>query len=268
MAIHSTAIIDPRATIDPSVEIGAYVVVDGVVQIGAGTRIFPHAYITGWTEIGANCEIHPGAVVGHVPQDLAFEKKESYCRIGEGTVIREGASIHRGTDAGSATVIGKRCHLMANAHVGHNCRVGDDVKMTNGAVLGGHVEIGEGAFLSGYVGVHQFVRIGELVMAGGVQRIVNDVPPYFLVVDNGCCAGVNLVGMKRAGFSKEQRAEVREAYRILYRSGMTFQKAIDVLADAVTTDPGKRIVAFLREPSKRGIVSARRRDNREHEGQG
>ena len=260
MAIHSTAIIDHQAEVDPAVEIGPYAVIEGPVRIGPQTRVYPHAFITGWTQIGARCEIHPGAVIGHRPQDLAYEGAESYCRIGDGTIIREGVSVHRGTAAGSETVIGGRCFLMANAHVAHNCCLGDEVKLANNVMLGGHVRVGDGAFISGGTGIHQFVRIGELAMIGGAAAITMDVPPYFAAVRLGCCVGPNVVGLRRAGFSPEQRDDVKRAYKVLYRSKMQFSKAIETLADTVTTDAGRRILEFLLEPSRRGVIGGPRTD--------
>lgn len=262
MAIHQTAIVDPRAEIDPTVEIGPYVVIEGPVRIAAGTRVYPHVFINGWTQIGANCAIHPGAVVGHLPQDLKYEEGESYCRIGDDTVIREGVTIHRGTQAGSATVVGRRCFIMAGAHVGHNCHLGDDVKLANAALLGGHVGVGDGAFLSAGVGVHQFVRIGALVMVGGHVKLTMDVPPYFLVDQDGECLGVNSVGLRRAGLGPDEREDIKRAYRILYRSEGSFSQAIEQLAAAVTTDSGRRILAFVRQPSKRGLIGGRRKSVR------
>ncbi len=255
MPIHPTAIIDRRAEIDPTAEIGAYTIIDGVVRIGPGVRVYPHVYLTGWTEIGANCEIHPNAVIGHMPQDLAYHGEESYCRIGEGTIMREGVSIHRGTAPGSATVVGRNCFLMANSHIGHNCQVGDDVKMANGALLGGHVHVGNGAFISGNVQVHQFCRVGDLVMIHGGAGCSMDMPPYFLIAHFGLCAGINIVGLRRAGFTSEQRRDVQHAFRTLYHSGMTFRRAVEQLAQTVTTDAGRRIVDFLLAPSKRGIAA-------------
>jgi len=143
---------------------------------------------------------------------------------------------------------------MAYAHVAHNCQVGDDVKLVNAVLLAGHVHVGNGAFLAGGASVHQFCRIGELVMVRGLSALSMDVPPYFMVVRDGYCAGVNVVGLRRAGFSPEQRQDVQQAFRILYRSGLTFRQAIEKLADAVTTDAGRRILDFLREPSRRGIA--------------
>ncbi|UCG15303.1 MAG: acyl-ACP--UDP-N-acetylglucosamine O-acyltransferase [Phycisphaerales bacterium] len=259
MAIHSTAIVDRQSEVDPAAEIGPYAVIEGPVRIGPQTRIYPHAFITGWTQIGARCQIHPGAVVGHLPQDLAYQGAESYCRIGDETIIREGASIHRGTVPGSETVVGRRCFIMANAHVAHNCCLGDEVKLANNVMLGGHVRVGGGAFIAGGTGVHQFVRIGELVMIGGNAAITMDVPPYFAAVRLGYCVGPNVVGLRRAGFSPEQRNDVKQAYKVLYRSKMPFSKATETLTATVTTDAGRRILEFLREPSQRGIIGGPRR---------
>ncbi len=174
--------------------------------------------------------------------------------------MREHATVHRGTGEGSVTVVGKRCFIMASAHVGHNCRIGDDVKIVNATLLAGHVEIGNAAFVSGLVGVHQFVRIGELAMIGGQAAIRMDVPPFFTAVRLGVCSGVNLVGLRRADFGVEERNELREAYRMLYRSGQSFRKAVDELDKTVRTEPGRRLVQFLQAPSKRGITGGHDRD--------
>ena len=266
MAVHPTAVVDRRANLHQSADIGPYVVIDGPVRLGANTRVYAHAYLSGWTEIGADCHIHPGAVVGHLPQDTAYSGDETYCRVGHGTVIREGASIHRGTAPGSATVIGNSCMIMANAHVGHNCLVGDEVKLTNGSLLAGHVTVGDGAFISALSAIHQFARIGRLVMVAGFTRVLMDVPPFF-TVDAGRCVGVNTVGMRRAGMTREERSDVKRAYRILYRSGKPFRDAVDLLAESVTTDAGQEIVAFLREPSRRGICGGTKDfDNRDEGG--
>lgn len=257
MPIHPTAIVDKKAEIDPTADIGPYVIIDGPVRIGAGTQVMAHAYLTGWTEIGRNCRIHPGAVIGHEPQDLAFKGLESYCRVGDETIIREIVTIHRGTEPGSATEIGWRCFLMAASHVAHNCKLGDDVKLANGVLLAGYVHVGSGSFLGGNAVVHQFVRIGELVMVSGLAGLSMDLPPYMMAAHRNQCVSINIVGLRRAGFSPEQIKEVRQAYRLLYRSGLTLGKALEQLVDSVTTDAGRRIVEFIRQPSKRGIVPGR-----------
>ncbi len=256
MSIHPTAIIDDNADIHPSARIDAYVVIEGPVQVEADCHVYPFAFLTGPTRIGRGCEIHPGAVVGHIPQDLAYQGGESRCVIGDETIIREGASVHRGTDPGSETIVGKRCYLMANAHVAHNCRLGDDVKMANGTALAGHVHIGDGAFLSGGAMVHQFVRIGELVMVGGLAKVVMDVPPFFLTGRQGEIAGINVVGLRRAGHDVSERQDVKTAYRILYRSGRSMASAVSELEAAVTTPLGRKILDFVQAPSKRGIATA------------
>lgn len=258
MAIHPTAIVDKTAEIDPTADIGAYAVIERNTRIGAGTHLYPHAYLAEGTTLGERCQIHPFAVVGHPPQDLKFTGEPSYTEIGDDTVIREHATVHRGTVPGSTTKLGRRCFLMATAHVGHNCVLGDDVIMVNGALLGGHVQVGDRAFFGGNTGLHQFVRVGELVMVAAASRLVNDVPPFMLVGLTGV-AGPNVVGLRRAGLSSAERHELRECYRVLYRSGLPFRRAIERVAEMVATDPGRRLVAFLHSPSKRGYVKAEER---------
>lgn len=253
MSIHPTAIIDNKAQIDPTAEIRPYVVIEGEVKIGPKTIVYPQAYISGWVEIGANCQIHPGATIGHVPQDLHFDGSRSFCRIGDGTIIREHASIHRGTQPESETVVGKNCLLMAYSHIGHNCVLGDEVKIANMTALAGHVVIGKGAFISAYVLIHQFVRIGEYAMIGGGTKVTMDLPPFFTCAHENECAAVNVVGLRRAGFTREEITEVREAYRLLYRSGKTFRAAVEELAARVQTPAGTRLADFVATRTKRGI---------------
>lgn len=250
---------DRRAEVAPTAEIGAYAVIDGPVTIEDGARIYWHASVCGRTHIGRDCQIHPYTMIGHAPQDLAYEGADTECFIGAETVLREGVTVHRGTAEGTSTLVGKRCFLMAYCHVGHNCEIGDDVKIVNAALLAGHVKVGNAAFISGMAGIHQFVRIGDLAMIGGQARIRMDVPPFFTAVHFGECSGLNSVGVRRAGFSTQERNEIRHAYRLIYRSGLTFAKAIEQLAGEVQTDPGRKLVTFLQAPSKRGICSARQR---------
>ena len=259
MPIHSTAVIDSTAEIDPTADIGAYTIVEGDVHIGPGTRLYPHAFVGQGTRLGARCQIHPFAVVGHLPQDLKYTGQPSYTEIGDETVVREHASIHRGTIPDSTTVIGQRCFLMATAHIGHNCIVGDDVIMANDSMLAGHVELGRRVFVSGQTGVHQFVRIGEMAMLGGASAITMDVPPFMLVGRPGYVGGPNVVGLRRAGMSPDERQEIRACYRLLYRSGLPFPEAIAQVVATVATEPGQRLAAFLRAPSKRGYMGGRRR---------
>ena len=251
--IHSTAIVDPGAELDPSVEVGPYVVIEGPVRIGGGTTIAAHAHILSHTEIGRNCRIHTAAVIGDTPQDRSFAGGVSYVRIGDETILREQVTVHRGTAAGSETTIGQRCMLLVNSHVGHNCHVGDDVLLVNGAMLGGHVHVGNRAVLSGNVAVHQFARIGELAMIGGLAKITQDVPPFLMFDGPGQCVGVNVIGLRRAGMTAEQREEIKQSYRLLYRTAGTWSNAVARVAELVTSPPGLRLLEFLKTPSRRGI---------------
>lgn len=259
MAIHPQAIVDPQAKIAASAEVGPFAVIEGPVKIGEHAKIYPNTYISGWTEIGDRCEIHPNAIVGHLPQDFHFEGGRSYCRIGAGTIIREGASIHRGTQAESTTVVGKDCFILGNAHVGHNCEVGDDVKIYNCAVLSGHVTVGDHAIISGYVLVHQFCRIGEYVMVGGGARLTKDVPPYMKALHESTCVGYNVLGLQRSGeFTSEETGEIRTAFRMMFRTRAPFLRALDEFATQVRTRTGRRIVDFCKSESKLGIIGGRR----------
>jgi UDP-N-acetylglucosamine acyltransferase len=240
--------------------VGPYVTIEGCVRIDAGVRIRPFVSIAGSTHIAANCQIYPHAAIGHAPQDLSYDDdEETHCLVGEGTIIREGVTIHRGTAAASSTVVGRRCMLMANSHVAHNCWLGDDVTLANAVLLAGHVNVADRAFLGGGAVVHQFTRIGELAMIRGLGRIGMDVPPFCLAGENNCCFGVNVVGMRRAGFTSGERLEISNGFRVLYRSGLTFGKAVDCLDEQVETAIGRRLVEFLRQPTRRGIIRGARR---------
>lgn len=256
MPIHPTAVVGSKVEVDPTATIGAYAIVEGEVQIGPNTVIYPQAYISGWVQIGAGCQVHPGAVLGHVPQDFHFDGSRSFLRIGDGTIIREHASIHRGTQPDSETIVGRNCFIMGYSHIGHNCVVGDNVKIANMTALSGHTTVGEGAFVSGYCLIHQFVRIGQYAMIGGGTRVTMDVPPFFMCLHENECVGINVVGLRRAGFSKQEIAEVREAYRLLYRSGKTFRAAASDLAKTVQTPAGKALAEFVTVQTKRGICGA------------
>ncbi len=264
MAVHPTAIVARGAQIDPTADVGPYAIVEDGVSIGPQTRIFPHAFIASGTTLGRGCSVHPFAVVGHWPQDLAWDGAPSYTSIGDETVIREHASVHRGTIPESTTRLGQRCYLMACAHVAHNCVLGDEVKLANSALLAGHVHVGSRAFISGHAAVHQFVRIGELAMITGAGRIVKDVPPFMLVGPAGPLT-INVVGLRRAGLSAAERLELRQCHRLLYREGLHHPNAVERVAALVQSEPGRRLLEFLRAPSKRGYLPLRRRAARRKE---
>ncbi|MCG3126368.1 MAG: Acyl-[acyl-carrier-protein]--UDP-N-acetylglucosamine O-acyltransferase [Phycisphaerae bacterium] len=262
VAIHATAIVHPEAHLDGDVEVGAYAIVEAGVRIGAGTRLYPHCYLTGHTTIGRRCQIHPFAVIGNLPQDVKHDGSRSYTVVGDDVTVREGASIHRGTAAESTTRVGDRCFLMANAHVGHNCTVDDDVVLIVGSMLGGHVSVGRRAVLGGGAGVHQFVRIGEFAMIAGGAIVHMDVPPFLMHGVTGL-VGPNVVGLRRGGFSAEERNEIRACFRQLYRAGLPFRRALEIAAESMVTTPaGQRLIEFLRAPSKRGIAGIERRVRR------
>jgi UDP-N-acetylglucosamine acyltransferase len=259
LPIHATAIIDPSAQIDPSATIGPYAVIEGPVQIGADTTILAYVHVLGHTTIGRGCRIHSGAVLGDWPQDRAYAGAESYCRIGDETVIREHVTVHRGTAPGSETVIGNRCLLLAHSHVAHNCRLDDDILLVNGALLAGYVTVGPRAVISGNAAVHQFARIGELAMIGGLAKITRDVPPFLMFDGAGLCVGVNVVGLRRAGYTREERQEVKAIYKTLYRTAGSLSRALSEISAAMVSTPAGRVLYdFLQAPSKRGIQAGTR----------
>jgi UDP-N-acetylglucosamine acyltransferase len=253
MAIHTTALIDPLAEIDSSVAIGPYVVIDGPVKIKAGTRVMAHAYLTGWTEIGANNEIHPGAVIGDAPQDRAYKGAESYLKIGDRNIVREHAQIHRGTVPGSSTVIGDDNFLMATSHIGHNCKLGDNVILANGALLGGYVEVGNNVFISGNCVVHQFVRVGDYALMRGLSGTSRDVPPYAIVDWQHTVRGVNVVGLKRAGFDEKRIRAIRNAFRVLFRKGRNLSLAMKELESQEWANSDVSALLDFIKSSKRGV---------------
>lgn len=256
MGIHKTAIVDASAAIDPSVDIGPGTIIEGGVRIHPGVRIISNAYIYKGTEIGEGTVVHTGAVIGNEPQDYAYKGAESFTRIGKNNVIREYVTIHRGTDEGSATVIGDNNFLMVQAHVGHNCVVEDDCVIANGALLAGHVRVARGAFISGNVVFHQFCRAGSYSMIGGFTGVNKDVPPYMLVRGPSVIRGVNLVGLRRAGFSREVIREIKEAFKVLFLSDKTQEEALRGIREQFRSKEIDRLVSFIEE-SKRGICKYR-----------
>jgi len=259
MPIHSTAIVSTAAEIHPEAEIGPYVIVDGHVRIGARTRVMAHAYLTGWTRIGEDNVIHPGAVIGHEPQDLAFEGKESYLRIGDRNVFREHSQVHRGTNPGSETVLGDDNYLMHNAHVAHNCVIGNQVIIAGGALVAGHARVEDLAFISGNCVVHQHVRIGRLAIMRGLSRTSRDVPPFCVLDETHTVRGVNLVGLRRAGMSKDRIRAIRSAFRVLFAGPTNLRAAVRrVEAEGPLTEDVTYLLSFI-GASTRGVATGPRR---------
>jgi UDP-N-acetylglucosamine acyltransferase len=250
--IHPTAIIDPRAAIDRSAEIGPYVVVEGAARIGARTRLCAHAVVTGGAALGADNVVHSGAVIGDVPQDIAFTGAETFLRIGDGNVFRENATIHRGTKPGTETRIGNRGYFMQQSHVAHNCVIGDEVVVAGGALLSGYVELGNRGFVSGNCVVHQFVRIGRLAMLRGLSRTSRDVPPFCIMDGTHTVRAVNLVGLRRAGLSRDAIRSIRGAFKTLFLRRRNLRVALEEVESQPMTEEVRELVEFIRA-SKRGV---------------
>lgn len=230
MSIHPTAVIHESVQIGLDVEIGPYSVIEEGALIGDRCRIQSHAFIGPRSILGSGVEIHMHAVVGHEPQDLAWAREPSSCEIGDGSVLREFVTVHRASRPGGVTRIGGDCLLMVGSHVAHDCEVGNSVIMANHCSLAGHVTVGDGAFLSANSLVHQFCRIGRLVMLGGAAVAVQDIPPFMLSTgDRALVRGVNVIGLRRAGFSAEIRRAIQDAHRLIYRSSKTIPEASQLL---------------------------------------
>lgn len=256
MRIHSTAIIHPGARISEDVEIGPYTIVGEHVSIGKGTKVESHVLIEGWTTIGERNHIFSFSSVGTPPQDIGYRNEETYLVIGDGNVIRECATIHRATTKQDRkTEIGNGNYLMAYSHVAHDCKLGNNIIMANSAGLAGHIVIGDFAILGGIVGVHQHVRIGAYAMIGGQSAIVQDVPPYCSATGNRAqLYGLNTVGLRRKGFSEETINNLKKAYKIIFRSGLTVEEALTrVVAEFAGSREVLYLVEFLRG-SKRGVT--------------
>jgi UDP-N-acetylglucosamine acyltransferase len=255
--IHPSAIVHPNAKIAKSVDIGPYCVVGEHVTIGARAKLLAHVVVTGRTTIGDETVIHPFASIGAPSQDRKAEEGEvAYTTIGARTVIREYVSIHRGTaEAGARTAVGDDCLILAYSHVAHNCRVGNNVTMSNLAQLAGHVVVEDYALIGAMAGIHQFVRIGRYSFVGGYSKLGRDLPPYFLCDGNPPeVYGLNAVGLRRAGFSREALTELKEAYKTIYQSDKNVSQAIAALRDSVNTNEGRTLLAFLEAESERGIL--------------
>lgn len=254
--IHPTAIVDPQAVVGAGVTIGPYTVIEGPVHIGDGCRIGPHCHILGHTTIGPRTKIHAGAIIGDEPQDVHYDGAVTYTDIGADCTIREYATVHRGTAAGTRTVIGDRCMLMGFVHIAHNCRLHEDVVVANGTAIAGHVEIGRKAFLSGHCLVHQFVRIGEYAMLSGQARVPKDVAPYCLLAIGNRIYGPNTVGLKRAGMKPATRQAIRAAIKTMFFSNLLPKDAAErILAESGDLPEVARFVDFVRT-SKRGCLTA------------
>lgn len=254
--IHSTAIVHPNARIAEGVEIGPYSVIGEHVAIGRDTKIGPHVLIEGWTSIGERNHIFSFSSIGTPPQDVGYRNEETYLIIGDDNVIRECATIHRATTKEDRkTVIGNGNFLLAYSHVAHDCKLGNHILMANSVALGGHITIGDYAILGGIVAVHQFARIGSHAIVGGQSAVTMDIPPFVSAAGNRAqLYGLNLVGLKRRGFTERTITTLKKAYKIIFRSGLTQDEALQkVTEELASSQEVMHLVEFIKT-SKRGIT--------------
>lgn len=252
--IHPTAVVHPKAQLGANVRVGAYSIIDEGVTLGADCAVAPYVYLTGLTTIGARNQFFSGAIIGEAPQDLKYRAEPTRLRIGDDNVFREHVTVHRSNSTAEDTVIGSGNFLMANAHVGHNSQLGNQIIMANGALLGGHVTVSDRVFISGNCLVHQFVRIGTLAMMQGGSAISLDLPPFTVARgDNGIC-GLNVVGLRRAAFSPEQRRELKRLYLILFRGGRKLREAVEEAREDFRSEPARVMLDFV-AATRRGICA-------------
>jgi UDP-N-acetylglucosamine acyltransferase len=256
-AIHPTAIVAPGAELADDVAIGPYCTVGADVVLGAGVRLMSHVSVDGWTRIGARTVIYPFASVGHAPQDLKYKGERTELVIGEDNQLREHVAVNRGTvGGGGVTRIGDRCLFMNGSHIGHDCRVGDGVIIASNGTLGGHVELGDAVIIGGLAAIHQFTRIGRNAMIGGMAGVERDVIPFGMVTGNrATLKGLNLIGLKRRGFPREEIHALRGAFRRLAGGDGTLAARLDSVEAAYPASAlVKEMATALRHPSSRGAL--------------
>ena len=252
--ISKLASVHPEAVIGKNVTISPFVTIDKNVVIGDGTVIFPSAVILDGARVGNNCRIFPAAVISAIPQDLKFAGEETTAEIGDNTTIRECVTINRGTAAKGKTIVGSNCLLMAYSHIAHDCILNNNIIIGNASQLAGEVEIDDFAILSANILVHQFCKIGKHVMIQGGSHTGKDVPPYIIAGRTPISyAGINIVGLRRRGFSNESIATIQDAYRVIYQSGLNNTQALERLNDMPDSSEKAEIISFL-QSSARGII--------------
>jgi UDP-N-acetylglucosamine acyltransferase len=258
MKIHSTAIVSPSARLADSVEVGPYAMVGGEAAIGEGSVIHAHAIIESKVTIGAGNEIGYGAVIGAPPQDFAHTPGiSSEVRIGNNNRIREYVTIHRGTKEGTATTVGNGCFLMVGTHLGHNVTLADNVIITNNCLLAGYVDVGESAVLGGASVFHQFMRIGRRAMIAGSSSFNKDIPPFVTANFRNLLVAINVVGLRRGGFSAAARMEIKRAFKLVYRSGLRVREALEQAAGSEWGPEAQEFFDFIKA-SKRGTCTSNR----------
>ena len=262
--IHPTAIVDPGARIGAGVEIGPFSIIGPQVTIGDETIVQSHVVIEGEVSIGSANLIGHGAVIGAPPQDISFSpERKTKVKIGNDNIIREYCTIHRGTAEGTATKIGDKNFLMAGAHIGHNCEIGNNVIIANNCLLAGYVIVDDAAFLGGGSTFHQFMHIGRLVMVQGSSAFGKDLPPFVVAAERNSVFGLNVVGLRRAGFSAEDRDDVRAAFKLIYLSGLNISQALEKATTMELGKLGREFVDFVANAKKRSICPLKRGINEE-----
>jgi len=252
--IHPTAIIDGKAVIDESVEIGPYCIITGEVTIKKGTKLGSHVVIQGKTEIGENCTISPFASLGGPPQDISYIDDDTALIVGNNNVIKEYVTMNRGTrKGGGVTTVGDNNFIMAYVHIAHDCVVGNNIIMANCATLAGHVEVADSVIFAGLCAVHQFCKIGKYAFISGLTGVPKDVPPFMIAAGSRAkLYGLNVVGLERQGFPKEEVLKLKKAYRILFRSALPLTESIKIIKEELAGEHVNDLVMFI-ESSKRGI---------------
>lgn len=252
--IHPTAIIDRRAEIEDDVDIGPYCVIEGKVTIGRGTKLASHIVVQGRTILGSNCTISPFATLGGPPQDITYKGEETELVIGNDNVIKEYVTINRGSvKGGGITTVGKGNFIMAYAHIAHDCKVGNSVIMANCATLAGHVEVDDFVIFSGLCAIHQFCKVGKYAFISGLTGAPMDIPPFIIAAgDRAKPYGINVVGLERRGFTKDEISTLKKAYRILFRSSLPLSTSLKIIREELTGPHIDELINFI-ETSKRGI---------------
>jgi len=257
--IDPTARVDPDAHLGAQVEIGAFSVVGPQAVVGEKTIVQSHVVIEGEVAIGSHNLIGHGAIIGAPPQDVSFSpERKTRVEIGNDNAIREYCTIHRGSADGSATKIGDKNFLMVGAHIGHNCLIGNNVVIANNCLLAGHVRVDDGAFLGGGSTFHQFMHVGRLVMVQGSSAFGKDIPPFVIAAERNYVFGLNVVGLRRAGFSTKDRGEVKAAFKLIYLSGLNISQALEKAGTMKFSAPAREFVDFVANAKKRGICPLKR----------
>ncbi|MGC2626924.1 MAG: acyl-ACP--UDP-N-acetylglucosamine O-acyltransferase [Candidatus Udaeobacter sp.] len=257
--IHPTATVDSNAKVGANVEIGAFSIIGPHVTIREQTIVQSHVVIEGEVAIGRGNFIGHGAIIGVPPQDVSFSSdRRTKVEIGNDNVIREYCTIHRGSPDGSVTKIGDKNFLMSGAHIGHNCLIGDNIVIANNCLLAGHVRVDDGAFLGGGSTFHQFMHIGRLVMVQGSSAFGKDLPPFVVAAERNYVFGLNIVGMRRAGLSATERSEIKEAFKLVYLSGLNTSQALDKAQTMTFGAPAREFLDFVASAKKRGICPLKR----------